>query len=106
MRRLLERGIKMKTQKETSETSYTQGPWKASLAFRNNEPNIYVVTDGKWGSSSIVETQNEANARLIAAAPELLALLKEARNRMIGSSPSIVSLAKRTDEAIAKASGL
>ena len=47
----------------------------------------------------------QANARLIAAVPELLAVLIDARERMLGNSPSIKALRERADAAIASATG-
>jgi hypothetical protein len=46
-----------------------------------------------------------ADARLCAAAPDLLAVLRDARERMLGSSPAITALRKRAEAAIAKAEG-
>ena len=40
-------------------------PWKASLAFVNNEPNRYVITDGGWGSETIAQAWQEDDARRI-----------------------------------------
>lgn len=44
-----------------------------------------------------------ANATLLAAAPDLLAVLKAARDRMFGSGPAMETLRAQADAAIAKA---
>ena len=65
-----------------TETKHTQGPWKAHVAHEllNVVTDSVVTVDGlhvadvaSYGAS--IATRN-ANARLIAAAPELLAALK------------------------------
>lgn len=62
----------MTEQNKQNEGKPTPGPWKASEAICRNAPNAHVVTDGKWGSPNIAVVDTEANARLIAAAPDLL----------------------------------
>jgi len=62
-------------------TQHTPGPWKVAEAFINNQPNRLFVSEGKWGGKNIADLgeadeANNANARLIAAAPELLAALQ------------------------------
>lgn len=65
---------------------HTQGPWIVSLDPRYpSEPCIDAVIDGVvWhvalchNAAGPEDGSAEANARLIAAAPELLAMLKEA----------------------------
>ena len=63
--------------------SYTSGPWKASLAVVSNAPSVYVVTNGKWGAPNIAQVAEEANARLIAAAPEMLKALQAAEEYLM-----------------------
>lgn len=87
-----------------TQTKHTPGPWHVGV----NPGQIVYGENGEQIANCrdmLPLDECKANARLIAAATELLELLKEARNRMIGSSPAIISLAKRTDEAIAKAGG-
>ncbi len=58
-------------------TEHTPGPWKVSEGPRitGADGTVVVFTvDGSYG------TNIEANARVIAVAPELLAVLKEAHN--------------------------
>lgn len=67
-------------------TQHTQGPWIISLDPRYpNEPCIDAVIDGVvWhialchNAAGPDDDSAEANARLIAAAPELLATVKDA----------------------------
>ncbi len=62
-------------------TQHTPGPWVASPAIRSGftidakcDPWLIVTTSDEEGRYGSIET--EANARLIAAAPELLAALQ------------------------------
>lgn len=64
-----------------TKTAHTPGPWEAepmedgcSVAYRINDAHGYEigVTSGRDG-----ESEEAANARLIAAAPDMLAALKE-----------------------------
>lgn len=59
---------------------HTPTPWKVNLRFRNNLPNDYVITNGKWGSFAIASSDNEADAafivRAVNAHEELIALVK------------------------------
>jgi hypothetical protein len=56
---------------------HTQGPWGYRRAFSNGEPCGMVITPMGYDLNTSNEEENEANARLIAAAPELLAALQE-----------------------------
>lgn len=64
---------------------HTPGPWKVNNVFIENEPNRFIVSQNKWGGNNIADCGlsgdgswdvNEANAHLIAAAPEMLEALK------------------------------
>lgn len=56
---------------------HTKGPWKYSLAFIENSPNRFVITNGKWGAPNIaLLLDNEADAQLISASPDLLDAVK------------------------------
>lgn len=66
---------------------HTPGPWKVNNVFLDNAPNRFIVSQGKWGGRNVADCGesgqgdwdiNEANARLIAAAPELLEALRVA----------------------------
>ena len=60
-----------------SETKHTPGPWKAS--YDRYERKHSFVGDGMWFgkiSWTVTSDRNEADARLIAAAPELLDALQ------------------------------
>lgn len=50
--------------------------WKTALAVQNNGPNYYAIAEGAWGAPTIAQVYDEDHARLIAAAPELLAALQ------------------------------
>jgi hypothetical protein len=73
---------------------HTSGPWK-SIKFGENE--TYVITNDagtpgvhreiatvSFGYSEPAETEQHANAKLIAAAPELLEALKMAEGYVVG----------------------
>ena len=59
----------------------TPGPWSVTESFCNNACNRLVVKRKTWGGEVVADLgeapdANRANARLIAAAPELLAALR------------------------------
>ena len=64
---------------------HTAGPWRVASVFRDNAPNAYLVLAPNAGIGGFKgypvadcgdETeQHEANARLIAAAPDMFAVL-------------------------------
>ena len=81
-------------------TQHTPGPWKTTGANITdaNRNHVATVTDGGT-------TDGEANARLIAAAPELLAALKDiAETQWANGVPSSGAL-REARAAIAKAEG-
>jgi hypothetical protein len=58
---------------------HTPGPWALhidELAVFGAEPNRQQVVDCEVSSPNLTDVERKANARLIAAAPELLAALK------------------------------
>ena len=57
-------------------SQHTPGPWKASEFIR--EAGLEIVAEGQCIARAYPILQRDANAQLIAAAPELLAALKEA----------------------------
>lgn len=110
--------------------AFTPGPWTHGIGFVRNMGRdvlgvgVQAVGDGDWtpvAALSFVEDVNDtdrANARLIAAAPDLLAaLVEERRIRLIGQSEecgqthweSLRDMRRAaydaTDAAIAKATG-
>ena len=64
-------------------TEHTPGPWKMGFNFTNEQAIIgkdgVVVADASWtgGSGCELSIDNPADAKLIAAAPELLEALIE-----------------------------
>ena len=54
-------------------TKHTQGPWIVSWSDHDNNGPVYFIDNVKIGTS---DKEHDANARLIAAAPELLEALK------------------------------
>ena len=58
--------------------SLTPGPWKAARVFANNAPDSFKVFTKPFGGICIADCgDNEENANLCAAAPELLRALKD-----------------------------
>lgn len=103
-----------------SNTKHTPGPWNASLVYRGENWNI--AASGRLAVVECFNDDAEANARLIAAAPELLDLLIEAvdlSDRVIAKlkekhpddpprymrTPEAQYLYERVSAAIAKATG-
>jgi len=95
---------------------FTPGPWKVSEIFLNNEPNHAAVHQMAWGGEIIADLgtageYNNADALLIAAAPDLLEACKQLRDclasiRFPNCDPA--SVAESLDcsrAAIAKAEG-
>lgn len=96
-------------------TQHTPGPWTIKF-FRSIEPNHALICAEDWHDfASVVvrfcgddtdDATGLANARLIAAAPELLEALKElldeARTNMRGGKGHLIDKAR---SAIAKAEG-
>lgn len=65
-----------------SDLKHTPGPWRAS---KNLTPGWFTVTEDKNSNVGICTVAGEANAKLIAAAPELLRVLKQVRCAMDAS---------------------
>ena len=99
---------------------HTPGPWTAAgpgiRETAGKDPRIMVLhPDGvrliatthegctRPDGATICKDEQRANARLIAAAPELLAALKHARDYLLGDNCG--PLTKAMESAIAKAEG-
>lgn len=91
--------------------THTPGPWKAVDAFVENNPNRWLVARGGWGGPNIADCGPgaEADARLIAAAPELLAACRIAlANATAGEQLTPLGLKAIADaarSALSKATG-
>ena len=90
--------------------AHTPGPWKTTLAY--DDPAV-VDYDGKMIATAVMDVDMPseldevvANARLIAAAPELLAVLERCNNRWDDADEDDnPSLGRAIRAAIAKATG-
>jgi hypothetical protein len=89
--------------------SHTPGPWGFRL-----DNDVAIITSDSWWDFAEVQVnpdnaQGEANARLIAAAPELLAALEELYHLIDdahdGDRVFTLELAQKAKAAIAKARG-
>lgn len=94
-------------------SKHTPGPWSAEVD-RENDHEINIVSGNRpfvataWPANHQEDKEQEANARLIAAAPELLEALRIVRDTLPhinGNASSVNSLLKLTGAAIAKATG-
>ena len=95
--------------------AHTPGPWKWSDQYETGDdrPTFSLIGEGGYGILSCDGVENspqclhdEANARLIAASPDLLdALTKLVNGASSGNSPTSAALLKNARAAIAKATG-
>ena len=90
---------------------YTQGPWKISpIRTKNEFGTIGIDITSKnyrdfatvWNMEGM-EEENEANAKLISAAPDLLEALIEIRKHGLLEKDGYESVVKIMNEAIKKA---
>ena len=90
------------------EAKHTPGPWTMGWEGAVREPGLGRPCVGTTGYADWVGPHgSEADARLIAAAPDLLAALEHARARLVhthGVNPND-GLHSEIDAAIAKATG-
>ncbi len=83
-------------------SEHTEGPWGRNqfLVYAENGNGCTLATINST-SRGISDVEAEANARLISAAPELLAACKEALDCATCASPSVTNTEKRRDSVIA-----
>ena len=82
-----------------SEQKHTPGPWRYESTSGSNYARIFFSADEKDGDN-LRGYCGEANARLIAAAPELLEALQFL---MVASGEKLTTAFEQAQEAIAKA---
>ena len=91
-------------------SAHTPGPW-AIEPDDNEQLNIYAEERAFWVALlphqcvRSIEEQQKINARLIAAAPDLLAALRDAEVLIDSRSPMAEDVFQKTRAAIAKAEG-
>lgn len=69
-------------------TKYTPGPWAFDKLGDNLTGNgVTIVRCSDWGSSDDIHDESEHNAKLIAAAPELLEALRRSVLAMHNAGP-------------------
>lgn len=83
-------------------SEHTPGPWRVEKFNDTKSWSIYA----NGGTHSLASIRDAANARLIAAAPELLQALRDARESLIarGADP-VISVLREINAAIAKTEG-
>ncbi len=79
--------------------AHTPGPW---VAMQNESQGVSFIYPKRSSDDCICTVSNEANARLIAAAPEMLEALKIARDQIETSTGKTASY---LNSVIAKATG-
>jgi hypothetical protein len=91
---------------ETPNSSHTPGPWTSEDHYVHAEGLRFVAVSG--GVSSCKESEAFANARLIAAAPELLEIAKAYRNllRTSAHTDGEVATFHHIESVIAKATAV
>ena len=85
-------------------TEHTQGPWRVDSQTRFGDFTIAAGQNVK-ACEFIAKTQSEANARLIAAAPDLLAALRELCGDKYLADPINSDRMKNARVAISKVGG-
>lgn len=107
--------------KMNTQTKHTPGPWTFKLHDGWNsltyaiyqdkgKESGYCVAEKKWSSINNIQMEElKANARLIAAAPELLEACKDAiefiKDGYVETFPEVKQLLNKLEQAIAKAEG-
>ena len=92
-----------------SKPKFTPGPWSTGFVdgtkiVRESDRSQIAQVAGDYSDPTIWPIM-EANAHLIAAAPDLYAALELARERMGGASPGMKAMIAQTDTALSKARG-
>ena len=96
----------MPTQKKGKQVSHTPGPWtldkpeQRGIGIREGEDGYIIAT--VWKDDSGIHS---ADARLIAAAPELLEAAKEALTQIMAVHPDWSKAQDNLETAIARATG-
>ena len=87
---------------------HTPGPWTVDKYYRHDKEIFILEPSVSVNYDDVDHEEQEANARLIAAAPELLEVLKEAFDMIDGVLLTDVfggEWFEKADEAIKKATG-
>lgn len=97
---------------DTNKTKHTPGPWHIGLRQPSSDKFIYGSNGGEVADCNMESNfpeENLANARLIAAAPELLEALRDALGSLIEARDehdfNSACTIKIAQDAIAKAEG-
>lgn len=100
------------TSHPTNGIQHTTGSWITSVVFHDDGPATYAVHKGETAPDLVADyIQDEKTAILIAAAPDLLAILEDIRLAYVGmlvgvyANPDYSDLNNRAIAAIVKAKG-
>lgn len=90
-------------------TTYAHGPWFQHKQYVSNKESFAIEDNGmRIGETPdfIIDAENEVNACLIAAAPELLAILKKVQAFWNNDNPNDCCPYQEVDAIINKATGI
>lgn len=98
------------SQSPSNTQKHTPGPWKMVLTFHDNAPNVRGIFGPRiaghgFNGPLIAHIKDEANARLIAAAPELLEALKACLQSLEGYGYNLDGCCEDAHDIIAKVEG-
>lgn len=91
-------------------SKHTKGPWERSEKYgvaliRDHKDKLLVCTVRTYPSCNYLEPEMHANARLIAAAPDMLECLKQALHIVTKLDPSFNGAIRHWKKIIKKAEG-
>lgn len=86
-------------------TKHTPGPWEAAANKVYGPSQVRVATCGQDNHKQTTVTEDDANARFIAAAPDLLEALIKIRDGLKEGALNASALGAIARAAIAKAAG-
>lgn len=89
---------------KTKTTQHTPGPWKVSVPIRGDKYAVWTRNHSDFEGPKVVVSRelNEADAKLIAAAPEMIAMLKHLVSLDHDDIDNLESIKESARELIAK----
>ena len=90
----------------SNQVKHTKGPWKRFARVIENSPSDFIIADKAFKGTVIATCNDEANANLIAAAPDLIEAAKLVLDaRALGDRDDEAFALGKLQDAIAKAEG-